>query len=142
VSTLAQAVRDYFAAARPQGVMSAYLFGSHVRGTAHAQSDVDVAVVLDYGALPLRGERARAAVSLNSELIAATHCNEVDVVVLNDAPPELAFSIITRGTRLYCSGPEGEAGDHALVRTALLRYADFRPFLERTRRLKLLALSR
>jgi len=133
------AVARYFAGARPSGVVSAYLFGSHARGAAHGESDVDVGVLFDYGRVAGREARARAATPLGAELIAATHCNEVDVVVLNDAPPELAAAVVSRGQRLYCLDPEA---DHAFVRTALLRHADLRPFLERTRRLKLQALAR
>ena len=86
VSAVEGALRGYFEAARPRGVVSAYLFGSLAQGTAHAQSDVDVAVLLDFGAFPERTARSRAAVALGSELIAVVHRNEVDVVVLDDAP--------------------------------------------------------
>lgn len=133
------AVARFFEGARPSGVVSAYLFGSHARGVAHAESDVDVGVLFDYGRVADREGRAQAATRLGAELIAATHCNEVDVVVLNDAPPELAAAVVSRGQRLYCLDPEA---DHAFVRTALLRHADVRPFLERTRRVKLQALAR
>lgn len=139
MDSIADAVREYFSASRPNGVVAAYLFGSHARGTPHRESDVDVAVLFDYAEVPDRDERGRRAVALNSDLIGATHCNEVDVVVLNDAPAELAAAIVSRGVRLYCADEEA---DHAFVRTALLRYADLKPFLERTRRLKLAALAR
>ena len=102
VGGVAEAAQAYFDSAEPAGVVSAYLFGSHARGTAHRESDVDVAV-------------------------------------LNDAPPELAAGVVSRGRRLYCTD---EAVDHAFVRTALLRHADIRPFLDRTRRVKLGALLR
>lgn len=136
---VATRVREYFEAARPAGVASAYLFGSHARGTAHRESDVDVAVLLDYEVFSARGARAREALRLCTELVAVTHSNQVDVVVLNDAPPELAAGVVSRGRRLYCTD---EAADHAFVRTALLRHADIRPFLDRTRRVKLRALAR
>jgi predicted nucleotidyltransferase len=139
MGTVALQVQGYFEAARPVGVAAAYLFGSHARGTAHRESDVDVAVLLDHGVFPERGARAREAVRLCTELVAAAHANRVDVVVLNDAPPELAAAVVSRGRRLYC--PD-EAADHAFVRTALLRHGDIRPFLERMRRVKLRALSR
>jgi hypothetical protein len=105
----------------------------------HAESDLDVAVLLDYGAYPDRATRAGVVARLGTEVIGATHRNEVDVVVLNDAPPELAAAVVSHGRRLYCADLEA---DHAFVRTALLRHADLRPFLERTRRLKRQALAR
>ncbi|MGA2383524.1 MAG: nucleotidyltransferase domain-containing protein [Bryobacteraceae bacterium] len=133
------ALRGYCEAVRPRGVVSAYLFGSLANGTAHGDSDVDVAVLLDVGAVPGRTERARAAMALNSALIAALHRNAVDVVVLNDAPPELATAAVTLGVRVYCADADA---DHAFARTVQLRLADIRPFLARTRRLKLEALAR
>lgn len=138
MTDIERAVREYFEAARPPGVASAYLFGSHGRGAAHRESDVDVAVLFDYGAFPDRPTRGRDAVRLGTELIAATHRNAVDVVALNDAPPELAVAAVS-GQRVYRADP---GADHAFVRTALLRLGDLRPFLERTRRVKLEALGR
>ena len=137
--TVEAALRAYFAAERPAGVVAAYLFGSLADRTDHAESDVDVAVLVDYGALPDRTSRSRAAVALGTALIAVAHRNAVDVVVLNDAPPELAAAVVTSGVRLYCADADA---DGAFARDALLRFADVRPFLERTRRLKLQALAR
>jgi predicted nucleotidyltransferase len=133
------ALRSYFAAERPPGVVASYLFGSLADHTDHAESDVDVAVLLDYGAFPDRTSRARAAVALGTTLIAVAHRNVVDVVVLNDAAPELAAAVVTSGVRLHCADADAE---RAFTRDALLRHADVRPFLDRTRRLKLQALAR
>lgn len=133
------ALRAYFAAERPAGVVAAFLFGSVADRTEHSESDVDVAVLLEYGAFPDRTSRSRAAVALGTALIAVVHRNAVDVVVLNDAPPELAAAVVTSGVRLHCADADAE---RAFTRDALLRYADVRPFLERTRRLKLQALAR
>ena len=131
-------LRNHFASAQPAGVISAYLFGSYARGTAHGESDVDVGVLLDPRMLVSSAARARVADKLASDLIAALHRNAVDVVVLNDAGPELGAHAVTTGRRLYCQDPDA---DHAFVRTILLRHADLKPFLERTRRLKLRALA-
>ncbi len=135
--TLREKLRHYFETARPPGVVSAYLYGSLARGTAHKESDIDIAVLLDYGTQPTRAARSRLAMRLAEELIATTHHNDVDLVVLNDAPPELGAAVVTADVRLYCTN---EATDHAFVRTVLLRHADLLPFLARTRRLKLQAL--
>ena len=133
------ALRAYFAAERPVGVVVAFLFGSLADRTDHDESDVDVAVLLDYGAFPDRTSRSHAAVALGTALIAVVHRNAVDVVVLNDAPPELAAAVVTSGVRLHCADADA---DRTFARDALLRFADLRPFLERTRRLKLQALAR
>lgn len=131
-------LRRYFETTAPRGVASAYLFGSHAAGRPHRESDVDVALLFDYGRAPDRAARAEAAVQLNAEVVGATHVNDVDVVVLNDAPPELAARVVSDGRRVYCANADL---DWAFRRTALLRRADIRPFLERTRRVKLRAIT-
>ncbi len=124
---------------RGDGVVSVYLFGSRARGVPHSESDIDVGIVFDYAALPDRAARARRALGLAPHLIAATHVNRVDVVALNDAPPELAARVILEGIRLVCADSEA---DHAFMRRTLLLAADQAPFLERVRRLKLAAIAR
>ena len=133
--------RFFSESAHPE-VLVAYLFGSHGRGTAHAQSDVDVAILLDRQLLPTQPGRAAYAEALTSSLIDATHCNNVDVIVLNDAPHELAVAAIDAGAPLSATKAGAEETVHAFVRDAQLRLADLRPFLNRTRRLKLEAVVR
>lgn len=130
-------LREYFRSQSRFGVVSAYLFGSHAAGRAHRESDVDVGVLLDRERHPSTEERFEARVRLGSDLIDALDSNEVDVVILNDAPPLLGRGIVTRGRCVFRSDPEA---DVRYVRDVQLRAADLRPFLERTRRIKLEAL--
>lgn len=139
MDSVADRVAHYFASRQPQGVAAAYLFGSHARGIPHAESDVDIGLVLHPVQLPDRASRDRLALGLSTGLIEATHCNAVDVVVLNDASPELSSTVVTAGRRVYLSDPDF---DRDFRRTVQLRYADLRPFLERTRRTKLEAIRR
>jgi hypothetical protein len=73
---------------------------------------------------------------LHAELQAALN-REVDVIVLNDAPPLLARRVVLSGRRVFCADDER---DHAFVRDAQLRAADVEPFLRRASRTKLDAL--
>lgn len=132
-------LRAYFGEQTRFGVASAYLFGSHAAGRSHRESDIDVGVLLDRARHPTREERFDARVRLGSELIDTLNFNEVDVVVLNDAPPTLGRRIVVEGCRVCRADPEA---DHRYVRDVQLRAADLRPFLERTRRIKLEALRR
>jgi len=75
----------------------------------------------------------------SSRLQSALSTRDVDVVVLNDAPPGLGRRVVSQGRRLVCFDPEA---DHAFVRDVQLRAADLEPFLQRARRVKLEALSR
>jgi predicted nucleotidyltransferase len=122
-----------------EGVVSAYLFGSHAEGRAHRESDVDVAILLDRNRLPSVRDRFEAGLRLSSHLQSALATRGVDLVVLNDAPPGLGRHVVSRGRRLVCFDREA---DHALVRDVQLRAADLEPFLQRARRLKLEALAR
>jgi predicted nucleotidyltransferase len=137
--SVADRLAEYFRAAALQGVHSVYLFGSHAEGRAHRESDVDVGVLLDWKCYASAKDRFDARVDLGSELIAVVGNNRVDVVILNDAPPELGRAIVTRGVRVFCNDPEA---DHIYVRDVQLRAADLVPWLERMRRIKLEALGR
>jgi len=119
------------------GIVSAYLFGSYREHRAHRESDVDVGVVLDRGAYPTRADRFEARLELISLLERALAPRRPDVVILNDAPPELAARVASTGKRVACTDTES---DHAFVRDAQLRAADIKPFLRWTRDIKLRAL--
>src|SRR5262245_56283314 len=102
------------------GVVSAYVFGSVASGREHRDSDLDIAVRLDRSTFPTSAERFAARLDLLSSLQHAAGWN-IDLVILNDAPPTLARDIMTRGTRLLALDPEAE---HACLRLALSRSAD------------------
>jgi predicted nucleotidyltransferase len=128
-----------FTEAAPHGLVSAYLFGSHARGRSHAESDIDVGVLLHRSVFPTPRERFAERVRCTSWLIGVLGVNAVDVVVLNDAPPELGRRIVIAGQKLYCADRQL---DHAFVRDVQLRAADLAPFLRRTRQVTLQALER
>jgi len=86
VAALDAAALDRLAAAldRPD-VLAAFLIGSQARGTAGPLSDVDVAVIHASTLTPR--ERLDLRLSLASAAGAALATSEVDVVLLNGAPP-------------------------------------------------------
>jgi predicted nucleotidyltransferase len=97
----------------------ALVFGSSARGTAHAGSDLDVAVGLKsstrLGALELG--------ALVSRLENAAGCS-VDLVVLDEAPPGLAYRVFRDGRVIV------EKNHRLLIERktrAILEYLDFRP---------------
>jgi len=123
----------------PHGLLSAYLFGSYAEARAHAESDIDVGVLLHRDLYPGPRERFAERVRLTAWLVGVLGVNAVDVVILNDAPPELGRHIVTQGQRVYCADSQA---DHTFVRDVQLRAADLEPFLRRTRRVTLQALER
>jgi predicted nucleotidyltransferase len=100
----------------------ALIFGSTARGSAHASSDLDIAVglapgteleVSELGALASRLEKAAG--------------RSVDLVLLDEAPIALAYRIFRDGELLL------ERDHAALVERktrAILEYLDFRPLQE------------
>ena len=111
----------------PRGeVLEAYLFGSHARGKARPDSDVDVAVYIDETAADEGHWGYRA--ELTTHLMAALGTDDVDVVVLNQAPILLYHRVLRDGVRLLSRdlrATTGRAGQ------ALSRYFDFLPQLDK-----------
>jgi predicted nucleotidyltransferase len=124
---------------RPDAVVAIYLFGSHAEHRAHAESDLDLGVVFDFGALPSKKLRFDRSLSLYADLSHFLREDRLDLVVLNDAPPALAGRVAGGGVCVYVGDAEAE---HAFRRDAQLKAADIAPFLERTARLKLDALRK
>ena len=79
---------------RPE-VLAAYVFGSTASGRARPTSDVDVGVLVSRNVM-----RAPSKYRLNlmADLGAALRTFDVDVVLLNSAPPALAHNVVCRGT--------------------------------------------
>ena len=105
-------------------VLEAYLFGSVARGRAQAHSDLDVAVFVDPEVTPTGGFGYRA--ELTTDLMAGLGTNEVDVVVLNDAPPLLYHRVLRDGIRVLSRNLKETTVREA---RAVSRYCDFVPQL-------------
>jgi predicted nucleotidyltransferase len=110
---------------RPE-ILEAYLFGSHARGEAAAHSDLDIAVYVDRERLP--PAPWGYAAELITDLMAGLGLNQLDVVVLNDAPPLLYHRVLRDGERLL-------SRDLAATTTregyAYSRYCDYLPQLRK-----------
>jgi predicted nucleotidyltransferase len=133
------AIRTLFESHAEHGVVSVYCFGSQTTGRAHRQSDLDIGVLLEWKACPDPRTRFDARLRLTAAIARAVGRNDIDLVILNDAPPHLGRAIVTRGHRVYCRDDEL---DHAYVRNVQLRAADLEPFLRRARQVKLAAILR
>lgn len=108
------------------------MFGSVATGRARPDSDVDVAVLVDTAArrVPVLEYR----LDLMADLGAALHRNDVEVVVLNEAPPLLAHRVLSRGVLVFERSKSARV--RFQVRTAA-RYLDRIPMIEtHIRRLK------
>lgn len=85
---------------RRRGVVLAYLFGSHAEGHVHGESDIDFAVLLP--GEPEFTQRYRTQMDLMGDLMDLLRFEDVDVVILNEAPPLLRMEVLRRGHVLMC----------------------------------------
>lgn len=120
----AQTFEHYFASL--DGVALAYLFGSHARGRAGALSDVDVAVLLQ--GRPENDRCFDVRLEVIGGLTELLRSDDVDVVILNQAPPALRYAVLRDGVLLFCR--DRRTMIEFRVRT-VNDYLDFKPILQR-----------
>ncbi len=104
---------------RPE-VLEAYLFGSHALGRAQPHSDIDVAVYIDEliaeeGAYGYRAQ-------LITEIMAGLNSNDIDLLILNQAPPALYYHVLRDGIRVLS---RDLADTTTREGRAVSRYCDF-----------------
>lgn len=86
--------------AREPRVLAVYGFGSQARDSVGPMSDVDLAVLLDRESSLMEELRLRAGV------VAELGRDDVDLVVLNHAPPLLRYEAVAAGRRLFARDEE------------------------------------
>jgi hypothetical protein len=121
------ATADLFAAF--DDVCLAVLYGSHARGQAGPLSDVDVAVLLERACDPDTYFDRR--LDIIGRLMQTLNTNEVDVIILNQAPLALQYRVVRDGMVLYA-----RHHDHLIefISQTVSRYLDFKPVIERHER--------
>lgn len=106
-------------------IQAAYIFGSVATGRARPDSDVDIAVLVDRRVPPARMLPYR--LKLMADLGSALHRSDVEVVILNLAPPLLAHRVLSKGRLVF--ERSASARVRFQVRTAS-RYFDLIPMFE------------
>jgi predicted nucleotidyltransferase len=118
-------LREYFRV-NPGGIAAVYLFGSVARGSAREASDVDVAVLLERDPPPaLEGLRTDLADALQELLGRA-----VDLVILNQAPADLAHRVLRDGILVCDADPSARIRFEVRTRN---EYFDLEPCLRQYR---------
>lgn len=110
---------------RRKEIQAAYIFGSVATRRARADSDVDVAVLVDRRVRPAHMLTYR--LKLMADLGSALLRPDVEVVILNEAPPLLAHRILSKGKLVF--ERSASARVRFQVRTAS-RYFDLIPMFE------------
>ena len=105
-------------------ILEAYLFGSQAMGRAQRHSDIDVAVFVDERRTA--GPAYGYAAELTAYLMSALRSNQVDVVVLNRAPPVLYHRVLRDGRRILSRNLRATTTREGY---ALSRYCDYLPQL-------------
>lgn len=119
-------VRDFFDK-HSGGLVAAYLFGSHSRGTQTVDSDVDVGVLLDNE--PPTGF-AGLHLDLQADLAMALG-HDVDLIVLNRAPPDLIHRVLRDGKLIVDLDPSCRIRFEVRARS---QYLDLLPALREYRK--------
>ncbi|MGM0552950.1 MAG: type VII toxin-antitoxin system MntA family adenylyltransferase antitoxin [Pseudomonadota bacterium] len=109
------------------GVVCAYLFGSHARGDAGADSDLDLAVLTVDA---VGDDLLNPLVRLQMDLEDATGCS-VDLIDLHRAGADLIHRVLRDGLLVFESDPERRIAFEVDARN---RYFDLLPYLEEYRR--------
>ena len=109
-----------------QKVVLAYLFGSQAKADVGPLSDIDVAVYFDEAVG--QDERFDLRLEVWGELTDLFGTDDVDLVVLNEAPPLLAHRILREGLLLFCADEKTRV---AFETSAVLKYLDWKPYLEK-----------
>jgi len=105
-------------------VLEAYLFGSQAAGRVQPHSDIDVAVYVQGDRLGTAGYGYAA--ELTAHLMSVLGSNEIDVVVLNRAPPVLYHRVLRDGRRVLARELRATTTREGY---ALSRYCDYLPQL-------------
>jgi predicted nucleotidyltransferase len=106
---------------RPE-IEAGYLFGSLVSGRARPDSDVDTAVLVADKVICRDSFKYR--LNRITELMDLLKRDDVDLVLLNQAPPLLAHRVLSRGKLIF--ERSASARIHFQVRT-VNRYLDTQP---------------
>lgn len=85
-------------------VVAAYLFGSQAVGKAGSRSDVDFAILLKSDID--RENYFDLRLQMMADLSRLLRFNNIDLIILNDAPPLLSHQVLKNGVLIYCADKE------------------------------------
>jgi predicted nucleotidyltransferase len=104
-------------------VLAAYIFGSTAKGTTHGTSNLDIAVFAS-DAVIRNEDPLRYRLRLMPELMSALSRDDIDLVLLNQAPPLLAHRVLRDGKLIFERSPAARV--RFRVKT-VNRYLDTQP---------------
>jgi len=105
------------------GVGAVIIFGSHVEGTAHPDSDIDVGVVFE-NFKPLKAMPVEVYGLLHEEFTKKIGEN-IDIIYLHETPLSLQFNAVTEGIPVFYTSA---SFFYDYKERIILLYLDFRYF--------------
>lgn len=100
-------------------IVAVYLYGSYGTERQTALSDVDLGVLLRRG---LRDKHLERFLDIQAAVAAATREEDVNVLILNNAPPVIQFEVLRSGRLIF----ERDGEQHRdFVEHVIKRYPDF-----------------
>src|SRR5438132_4872778 len=87
-----------FLRSRPE-VQAAYIFGSVATGRARRDSDIDVGVLVSDKVM--RRDPFQYRLELMTDLMSILKRDDVDLILLNEAPPLLAHRVLKNGKLIF-----------------------------------------
>jgi len=106
-------------------VRAVYLFGSTASGKTGPLSDIDIAVLANKDVD--RIERSNLRLKLIAELTDIFKSDKIDLIILNDAPVQLTFEIISKGKLIF--GRRGEIAEFEARASSY--YHDMKYYIDR-----------
>lgn len=110
---------------RKAGIILAFLFGSLSHKIAGPISDLDIGVLVPQ--TWTENQQFECRLKLLTEMQRNLGIDEIDLVLLNDLPPGIAFRIQDEGILIYCADEEKLA---SFKEETWRKYFDFKPVEE------------
>lgn len=107
-----------------QQILIGYIFGSYAKELTNFQSDIDIAFYLKEN-IYYQKDTLTLELKLIDQVTEALVTDNVDVVLLNDAPIILAYKIVKDGIIFLCKNEEKRAAIESLI---IRKYLDFQYF--------------
>ena len=85
--------------AKRREIQAAYIFGSVASGRTRTDSDIDIALLLNEKSRYLKTLDYRLRVA--SEIRTALGRPDLDLIILNEAPPVLAHQVLSKGKLIF-----------------------------------------
>lgn len=104
-------------------IVAIYLFGSYASGRNRPTSDVDLAVLLKTIA---KEQYLEKRLDIMAKLTGIIQIDDLDLIVLNEAPAGLAYRIISEGRLLYLRNKDRDKFVNFKARV-FDRYLDYLP---------------